>query len=239
MTILVTGAASGVGAALMTLLPTGTLALDRTAQPGGIICDLADPAAIAAVAIDQPLTGIAHVAGLPGTADATTIIAVNTLAPIQLTEALLPRLSAGASIVAVSSVTALRCDWLDDALDALIDAPRAEALAQVADLPGARAYELSKAALNRWARRLAVRLHPRGIRVTTVSPGPVETPILKDFEASIGVDRIAAAAALTGRHARADEIASVIAFLLGDGAAWINGTDLRVDGGYHALRAAA
>ena len=141
--------------------------------------------------------------------------------------------------MAVSSVTALRCDWSDDALDALIDAPRAEALAQVADLPGARAYELSKAALNRWARQLAVRLHSRGIRVTTVSPGPVETPILKDFEASIGVDRIAAAAALTGRHARADEIASVIAFLLGDGAAWINGTDVRVDGGYHALRAAA
>lgn len=240
MTMLVTGAASGIGAALFAMLPSGTIALDRTKLSGGVVCDLADARAIAAAAgsITQSLTGIAHVAGLPGTCDSATVIAVNTLAPMLLTEALLPRLTAGASIVAVSSITALRCDWSDEALDALIDAPRADALAHVADMPGARAYELSKAALNRWAQRLAVRLHPRDVRVTTVSPGPVETPILKDFETSIGADRVAAAAAMTGRHARPDEIASVVAFLLGEGSGWINGTDIRVDGGYRAIRAA-
>jgi NAD(P)-dependent dehydrogenase (short-subunit alcohol dehydrogenase family) len=240
VTILVTGAASGIGAALLPMLGD-TLSLDRDAIPGGIGCDLADPEAIdaAAAAITLPLTGIAHIAGLPGTWDASTIIAVNTLAPIRLTEALLPKLADGAGIVAVSSVTALRCDWSASALDRLIDAPRDEALALVADLPGVRAYEVSKAALNRWAQRLAIRLHPRGIRVTTVSPGPVETPILKDFETSIGADRIAAAATLTGRHASPEEIASVVAFLLSDAARWVNGTDVRVDGGYHAMRAAA
>lgn len=238
MTVLVTGAASGIGAALLALLPPGSVALDRTAVPEGIVCDLSDPDDLvrAAHSIDGPLTGIAHVAGLPGTSDAATILAVNTLAPVALTEALLPRLVAGASIVAVSSVTALRCDWADDALDALIDAPRAAALARVADLPGARAYEISKAALNRWAMQLAVQLHPRGIRVTTVSPGPVETPILKDFEASIGLERLAAAAAMTGRHGLPGEIAAVIAFLLSDASGWVNGTDIRVDGGYHAIR---
>ena len=241
MTVLVTGAASGIGAALLTMLPPGSITLDRTPLPGGIVCDLADANAIAGAAgsITRPLTGIAHVAGLPGTCDAATILAVNTLAPITLTAALLPRLVAGASIVAVSSVTALRCDWSDDALDALIDAPRSAALALVADLPGVRAYEVSKAALNRWARRLAVELHPRSVRVTTVSPGPVETPILRDFKASIGVERLAAAAAMTGRHGRPNEIASIIAFLLSDASAWVNGTDIRVDGGYYAIRHAA
>ncbi len=240
MTVLVTGAASGIGAALLPMLGD-TLSLDRDAIPGGIGCDLAEPEAIdtAAAAVTLSLTGIAHIAGLPGTWDASTIIAVNTLAPIRLTEALLPNLTNGASIVAVSSVTALRCDWNDAALDQLIDASRDEALAMVADLPGVRAYEVSKAALNRWAQRLAIRLHPRGIRVTTVSPGPVETPILKDFKTSIGADRLAAAAALTGRHAKPEEIASVVAFLLSDAARWVNGTDVRVDGGYHAMRAAA
>jgi NAD(P)-dependent dehydrogenase (short-subunit alcohol dehydrogenase family) len=237
VTVLVTGAASGIGAALCSLL-SEPIALDRTAMSGGIACDLADAKAIAAVpaAISVPLTGIAHVAGLPGTADAATIIAVNTLAPIALTHALLPRLGDGASIVAVSSVTALRCDWSSEALDALIDAPRAEALEMVAQLPGVRAYEVSKAALNRWVVRTAAALHPRGIRVTSVSPGPVETPILKDFESSIGPDRLAAAAVLTGRHGDPREIASVVAFLLGGGARWITGTDIRVDGGYHALK---
>jgi NAD(P)-dependent dehydrogenase (short-subunit alcohol dehydrogenase family) len=239
VTILVTGAASGIGAALIAMLDGPVLALDRTALSGGMVCDLADPEAIArAVAqINVPLTGIAHVAGLPGTMDSETIVAVNTLAPAALTEALLSKLSMGASIVTVSSVTALRSTWSDAELDALIDAPRADALAQVAGLDGARAYEVSKAAVNRWSARSAARLQKRGVRMNTVSPGPVHTPILKDFETSIGVDRLAKAEAMTGRHAMPGEIASVIAFLLSDAARWINGTDVRVDGGYHTVRA--
>ena len=241
VTVLVTGAASGIGAALLAILPANSILLDRTALPGGIQCDLADPDAIAAAAmsITAGLTGIAHVAGVPGTCDPATILAVNTLAPIALTHALLPRLATGASIVAVSSVTALRCDWSDEALDRLIDGPRDAAFAQFANLTGMHAYEVSKAALNRWAKQVAVALHPRGIRVTTVSPGPVETPILKDFERSIGVERLAAAAAMTGRHGQPAEIASVIAFLLSSASSWINGTDIRVDGGYHAIRNAS
>jgi NAD(P)-dependent dehydrogenase (short-subunit alcohol dehydrogenase family) len=233
MTILVTGAASGIGAALLAKLGHEAIGLDRAGAQ--IVCDLADPAAIAAVAsqVPQRLSGIAHVAGLPGTADPATILVVNTHGPRLLTEALLPMLSDGASIVAVSSVTALRCDWSAAQLDALLDGEAPSAMA------GVRAYELSKAALNRWAVRTAVALKDRHIRVNTVSPGPVQTPILADFEASIGKDRIDAAAAMVGRHAEADDIADVIAFLLSDAARWINGTDVKADGGYHAVRAVA
>lgn len=230
MTILVTGAASGIGAALMARLGSSAIGLDRI--NADIICDLADAEAIKAVVpkIDQPLTGLAHVAGLPGTADAATIIAVNARAPALLTDLLLPFLGEGASIVSVSSVTALRCDWSVDKIDALIDG------GEVPIMEGARAYELSKAVLNRWTVRTAVALRARGIRANSVSPGPVETPILADFEASIGKDRIDAAAAMVGRHAQPNDIAAVISFLLSDEARWINGTDLRADGGYHAVR---
>lgn len=234
MTVLVTGAASGIGAALLKLLGDSAIGLDR--QDAQIICDLADPGAIASVAekIEGPINGIAHVAGLPGTASAEAIITVNTRAPQLLTRVLLPKLISGASIVAVSSVTALRCDWSISRLDALLDSGIASP-----KMDGARAYELSKAALNRWAVQMAVQLKDRDIRVNTVSPGPVQTPILADFEASIGKDKIDAAAAMVGRHAEPLDIADVIAFLLSDKARWINGTDVKCDGGYHAVKAMA
>jgi NAD(P)-dependent dehydrogenase (short-subunit alcohol dehydrogenase family) len=231
MTVLVTGAASGIGAALLAKLGHGAIGLDRAGAQ--IICDLSDADAITTVAeqIAAPLSGIAHVAGLPGTADSAMILAVNTYAPKLLTQALLPKLVDGANIVAVSSVTALRCDWTAEQLDALLGG------ASSPTMEGLRAYELSKAALNRWAVRTAVALRSRSIRVNTISPGPVDTPILADFEASIGKDRIDAAADMVGRHATADDIADVITFLLSDASRWVNGTDIKVDGGYHAVRA--
>ncbi len=235
MTFLVTGASSGIGATLCVRLAGNAVGLDR--RDAAIICDLADPAAIDAIAARLgPFDGIAHVAGLPGTASASSIIAVNLLAPIRLTAALRPRLAAGGSIVAVSSVTALRCDWSEAMLDALIDSDTTS-LAQAAALPGHEAYALSKAALNRWAVRSAAALRTDGLRVNTVSPGPVETPILDDFRASIGAERIDGAARRAGRHGQPGEIAAVIEFLLSNEASWINGADIRVDGGYHAIRA--
>ena len=235
--ILVTGSASGIGAALVTRLRAAgdtVIGLDRAGDD--VVCDLADPVAIAAAAarIDGPLDGIAHVAGLPGTADPAAIMAVNCDAPRRLTEALAHLLAPGAAIVAVASVTAARCPLNDAAKDAWLALAPAQ---RTALTDGKTAYEYSKALLLRWVQHAAAGLRSQGVRVNAVSPGSVETPILPDFEASIGADRIAAAAALTGRHARPDEIAAVIQFLLGADAGWINGADIKADGGYHALRA--
>lgn len=230
--ILVTGGMSGIGAALTARLRgrgEAVLVLDR--HPGAdIVCDLADPAAIDAAALDVPaLSGLALVAGVPGTVPGATVVAVNLHAPVRLTRLLVDRLGMGSAIVAVSSITAHRCAWDEARLRALIDGASEP-------LEGAMAYEASKCALNLWVQIAAATLHPR-VRVNSVSPGPVETPILADFETSMGKGRLDAAVRLTGRHGRADDIAAVIDWLLTGDSAWVNGTDLKVDGGFHALRA--
>lgn len=243
--VLVTGSASGIGAALVArLMASGVdvIVTDRqfgSTLSGSIEADLAtvDGIATLVAAIDGPLDGIALVAGLPGTHPSRALLAVNLLAPVALVAALANQLVPGASVVAVSSLTAHRCPWTAAALDRLLDQPREAALMAVDDMEGRAAYELSKAALNRWALRAVTDLQSRGVRVNTVSPGPVDTPILADFATSMGAERIDAARQLVGRHGTADEIAAVIAFLLSPDANWVNGVDLKADGGFHALRA--
>jgi NAD(P)-dependent dehydrogenase (short-subunit alcohol dehydrogenase family) len=64
-----------------------------------------------------------------------------------------------------------------------------------------------------------------------VLPGPVETPILVDFEETMGKDTLDGIKELLGRHATPDDIADAVVFLASDAAGWINGHALVVDGG--------
>jgi NAD(P)-dependent dehydrogenase (short-subunit alcohol dehydrogenase family) len=248
--IAVSGAASGIGAALTRLLAEQgdhVIGLDVKPAPAAhtsLVCDLSDPASIAAAAqtIDSPLQGLANIAGLPGTYAPERILAVNFLGLRALTLALLPKLAPGSAIVNVSSVTAARCGWSEAELGAVIEAQTQEdalALIRRASIDGAAAYELSKKLVNVWTPLLSAATQARGLRTAIVSPGPVDTPILDDFKTSIGEDRIAAAAQLVGRHGAADDIAQVVRFLLSPAAGWINGAEIKADGGYHALRGAA
>jgi NAD(P)-dependent dehydrogenase (short-subunit alcohol dehydrogenase family) len=246
--VLVTGAASGIGAALVGLLPDAgwrVLALDRAPVPAGpgvepIACDLTDPAQVAAVVarVRGEVSAVAHVAGVPGTAPAPTVLAVNVLAARRLIEPLLGELG---SVVTVASVAQYRSPEPDDVLDELLACDDAADLdAWLARHPhtGPAAYDTSKKALVRWTRLTAGR-HVGGTRLNSVSPGPVETPILGDFRTSMGEADIDRAAAAVGRHGRPHEVAAAVAFLLGPAASWVRGVDLPVEGGLLAARAAA
>ncbi|MEM7689532.1 MAG: SDR family oxidoreductase [Pseudomonadota bacterium] len=239
--ILVTGSASGIGAALTAQLRAAgdeVIGLDR--RDADIVCDLTSETQIAAAVAAAPdqLDGLALVAGVPGTSDPRTIFAVNTFAPQRLTKGLAIKLNEGASIVAVSSITAARCPLDTLACDSWLAKPLDDLATQRDIGDGKAAYEYSKALLNRWVQIAAHAFHAHGVRVNTVSPGAIETPILRDFEISIGEEHLDAAKRLTGRHGRPEEIANVIRFLLSAESGWINGADIKVDGGLHALRAA-
>lgn len=108
--------------------------------------------------------------------------------------------------------------------------------------PQAGAYAAAKAAVCALTRAQALDFSSDGIRVNSVSPGTVWTAAnAGHIERKFGLDRIAADAhpAFGGRHmlkrcAEPEEIGEVIAFLLSDGATFITGADIKVDGGYSA-----
>jgi NAD(P)-dependent dehydrogenase (short-subunit alcohol dehydrogenase family) len=104
------------------------------------------------------------------------------------------------------------------------------------EVPAHEAYQYFKEALVVWTMMQA---HPwfmqRSVRMNSVAPGPVFTPILGDFVDLLGAERVARDAASMKRPAFGDEIAPVIAFLCSDAARWIVGANLPVDGGLASL----
>ncbi|MEU7748701.1 SDR family oxidoreductase [Nonomuraea sp. NPDC049158] len=104
-------------------------------------------------------------------------------------------------------------------------------------------YAATKGALLSMARALAIELAPRGIRVNTVSPGPIDTPALNKqglpAAALAGFRADMASRVPLGRIGSDDEIARTVAFLASSGAGYITGAEIVVDGGMFAGLAAA
>jgi NAD(P)-dependent dehydrogenase (short-subunit alcohol dehydrogenase family) len=108
-------------------------------------------------------------------------------------------------------------------------------IAAVKGMPGYGTYSATKAAVRSFARTWTVELKERGIRVNTLSPGPIDTPIIdSQAETKEGAAQIRASFASMiplGRMGEADEIASAALFLASDESSFIAGIDLPVDGG--------
>lgn len=100
------------------------------------------------------------------------------------------------------------------------------------------AYCASKAGMRQALRVLAMEIVPYGVRVNFVSPGPTNTPMMRDLSADHDVDDLAKGSLKafrpripTGRVGQVDDIAEGVAFLLSDAASHIAMHDLYVDGG--------
>ncbi len=106
-------------------------------------------------------------------------------------------------------------------------------------MPGMAVYSASKAALRSLARTLQAELGPKGIRVNTVAPGPVETPIygklgMPEEQLNAMAQQIVAKVP-AGRFGRPEEIAGAVAFLASPDSSFMRGTEVTVDGGWSSL----
>ena len=101
---------------------------------------------------------------------------------------------------------------------------------------GMAVYSATKAAVRNIARSLAAELAPQGIRVNTVAPGPIETPIYDRMglpqEVAEGFASQVASKVTLGRFGKPEEVAPVAVFLASDDSSYITGARLSVDGGF-------
>jgi NAD(P)-dependent dehydrogenase (short-subunit alcohol dehydrogenase family) len=241
--VVVTGAASGIGrrtAELLLEAGAHVVALDRNTVDlpvsQFVSVDMTDPASIDAAvnSIDGEIDVLLNIAGVPGTANPEVTMRVNVLGLRMLTELLIARIARGGAVTNVASIAGAQ--WqahLDDVTRLLATPDYDSGVAWVRDHPmdGKRAYDFSKECVVVLTKQHGRFLREHGVRVNSVSPGPVHTPILKDFRESLGpiLDLVKRE---TGRDATADDIARVLLFVSDPVLQWLNASDVQVDGGF-------
>jgi len=105
-------------------------------------------------------------------------------------------------------------------------------VAGLVGMPGIAAYVAAKHGVAGLTKSAALDYAKQGVRINSVHPGAIETPILAPV--SDAVRPLLMAAHPMGRFGAPDDIAHAVAFLLSDAAGYITGTQLAVDGGYTA-----
>ena len=145
--------------------------------------------------------------------DFDNLFATNVRGPFFLVQQLLPVLGEGSNIVAISSAVART----------VVGKPGLED-------PSILAYASTKGALETLVRNWAAILGPRGIRVNAVAPGIIDTD-MSNFTKTEAGREVALGMQALKRIGKPEDVADVVAFIASDGARWITGASIPVDGG--------
>jgi NAD(P)-dependent dehydrogenase (short-subunit alcohol dehydrogenase family) len=145
--------------------------------------------------------------------DFDNLFAINVRSPFFLVQQLLPVLVEGSNIIAISSAQA-----------------RTVAGKPGLENPSILAYASTKGAIETLVKNWAAILGPRGIRVNAVAPGVIDTDMSNFTKTEAGRELALGMQALK-RIGKPEDIADVVAFVASDGARWITGASIPVDGG--------
>jgi NAD(P)-dependent dehydrogenase (short-subunit alcohol dehydrogenase family) len=220
-TALVTGASRGIGRGCALALAEAGAEVVAVSRTGPVRCDVTDSARVreliagldrldvlvvaAGTNIPEPLVDVVD-EHLDG------LLALNVRAVFVTVQAAARRMvaSGGGSIVVISSQMGH------------VGAPRRSV------------YCMTKHAVEGLTKAAAVELAPRGVRVNSVAPTFVETPMTADFLAEPGFREEVESQIPLGRIGRVEDVTGAIVYLASDAAALVTGTSLRVDGGWTA-----
>ena len=223
----------------------GSMLSAQGASVETLLCDVTSPADVAAIAERARASGrfrclVQTVGVSPEMADARTVIEVDLVGSARITDAMLPLVEPGSSAILFGSIAGY--SDVDPAIEKLLCDPLAGGLFSTLEralghpIDSAAAYVLAKRGVMRLAERLATPWGAKGGRVVAISPGLIDTamgrlelerqPIIPQMIELTPVKR--PESPLPGR---VGEIAALVTFLESDGAAFISGCDIRVDGG--------
>jgi NAD(P)-dependent dehydrogenase (short-subunit alcohol dehydrogenase family) len=185
--------------------------------------DLTLPEDIDRLAHAAPLLhGIVHCAGLVKTLpfpfitrqDMADLMEINYTAPVLLTQQLLKqkKLSKAGSVVFMSSISGTSISF-----------------------PGNSLYSGTKGAISGMVKGMAIDLASKGIRVNSVVPGMIDTPLLS--EQSVTAEQLEEDRKRypLRRYGKPEEVAWAVIYLLSDASAWVTGSNMLIDGGYTLL----
>lgn len=265
-TIVITGGAGGMGAATALLVGRDHhLLLSDVNQPGldatrellekagihseTIRCDISDKNSVfelVDIATGKgSIASVIHTAGIsPQMADPETILKVNSLGTINITEAFYEVAGEGFALINVASMAAhMLPDWMAPKKayksagtnpDAFLKQALFRCRLMPKDLRTGFAYSISKNFVVWYSKKNAARFGEKGARILSVSPGTFDTEMGRLEEKSGSMEMLNNAA--IKRVGKPEEIAELLAFCASEKASYLTGIDILCDGGIIASR---